>query len=61
MPQAIKDWGWEYDHVGIPTTIKKEGERHIPQFKFDVSGFPNSPYGIEWMRFEEDNTMHYLK
>lgn len=31
---------------------KKDGEVYIPHLKFYVSGFPTSPFGIEWMRFE---------
>lgn len=29
-------------------------ETYIPHFKFYVSGFDTSPFGIEWMRFEPD-------
>jgi len=29
-------------------------EKYIPHFKFYVSGFDTSPFGIEWMRFEPD-------
>lgn len=60
LPQAITDWGWQYHHLGVPTQEIKKGERYIPQFKFFVSGFPNSPFGIEWMRFEKDCPMHPL-
>ena len=35
-------------------------EKYLPQFKFYVSGFSTSPFGIEWMRFEEDSPMHEL-
>lgn len=37
-----------------------KGERYIPQFKFYVSGFDSSPYGIEWMRFENDSPVDEL-
>jgi len=60
FPKALEEWGWKYHHIGIPTTEKKEGERYLPQFKFYVTGFPDSPFGIEWMRFEEDCQMHPL-
>ena len=59
LAECIK-WGWVYHHTGIPTTEKKEGEVYIPLLKFYVSGFPTSPFGIEWMRFEEDCQMHPL-
>jgi hypothetical protein len=29
-------------------------EKYIPHLKMYVTGFESSPYGIEWMRFEED-------
>lgn len=59
LAECIK-WGWIYHHTGIPTTEKKEGEVYIPHLKFYVSGFPISPFGIEWMRFEEDCKIHPL-
>lgn len=36
------------------------GEKYLPQFKFYVSGFSESPFGIEWMRFDSDCQMHEL-
>lgn len=36
------------------------GEKYLPQYKFYVSGFNTSPYGIEWMRFEPGNPVHEL-
>lgn len=52
-PEAINNWGWRFHHLGIPTLEKMSGEKYLPQFKFHVSGFETSPFGIEWMRFEE--------
>ena len=52
LPRAITEWGWRFHHVGIPTTEKREDERSLPQFGFSVSGFSDSPFGVEWMRFE---------
>ena len=42
----------KYHHLGIPTDVPGEGERYLEQFKMYVSGYEDSPYGIEWMRFE---------
>ncbi|MFO7938902.1 MAG: hypothetical protein R6U66_04045 [Bacteroidales bacterium] len=53
-PAALKEWGWKYHHMGIPTSERRSDERYIAHLKFYVSGFPTSPYGIEWMRFEPD-------
>lgn len=60
FPEALEKWGWKYHHLGIPTKEKKKGEVYLPQFKFHVSGFPDSPFGVEWMRFEENCQMHPL-
>ncbi len=35
-------------------------ERCIAKYKFYVSGFDFSPYGVEWMRFEKDSPMDEL-
>ncbi|QTE24307.1 VOC family protein [Polaribacter cellanae] len=59
-PQIIEEWGWKYHHIGIPTHQKLENEKYIPHLKFYVSGFSKSPYGIEWMRFEQDSPIHPL-
>jgi hypothetical protein len=54
-PRAIAEWGWRYHHLGIPTTEARPGERHLPELGMYVTGFDTSPYGVEWMRFEEDS------
>ena len=54
LAEAVAQWGWKYHHTGIPTTLRMPEEKYIPHFKFYVSGFGNSPFGIEWMRFEPD-------
>lgn len=52
-PIAIAEWGWRYHHLGMPTEIAHDDEHYLKPFKMYVSGFASSPYGIEWMRFEE--------
>jgi hypothetical protein len=59
-PSATHRWGWRYHHTGIPTTERRPGERYLAQFKMYVSGFPESPYGIEWMRFEAGSPISEL-
>lgn len=44
----------QFHHVGIPTTERRPGERHLPELGLHVSGFEDSPYGVEWMRFDPD-------
>jgi len=60
LPEATEKWGWKYHHLGIPTKERMPNERYLPQFKFYVSGFGESPFGIEWMRFEDDSKIHKL-
>ena len=60
LPEAIKKWGWKYHHLGIPTDRVMPNEKYLPQFKFYVSGFYTSPFGIEWMRFENDSPIDKL-
>jgi hypothetical protein len=44
----------KYNHIGIPTKTKMIRERYLPEFKMYVSGYEDSIYRIEWMRFEPD-------
>lgn len=60
LPEVTEKWGWRYHHLGVPTTIKMPNERYLPQLKFYISGFDTSPFGVEWMRFEEDSPVHEL-
>lgn len=60
LPESIEQWGWRYHHLGIPTDKILPDEIYLPQFKFYVSGFSESPFGIEWMRFENDSPIHRL-
>jgi len=60
LPEVTAEWGWKYHHLGIPTKQKMPGEKYLPQFKFYHSGFPSSPFGVEWMRFEKDSQIHSL-
>lgn len=50
----------KYHHIGIPTTEKKSGEKYIAHLKMYVSGYEESPYNIEWMRFAPDCTLPEL-
>lgn len=60
LPLSTQKWGWKYHHLGVPTTEKKENERYLPQFKFYISGFTTSPFGVEWMRFDTDSPFDKL-
>jgi hypothetical protein len=43
-----------YHHLGIPTQEHLQDEIHLDHLKIYVSGCGENPYGIEWMRYEED-------
>ena len=60
LPSVTREWGWRYHHTGIPTRQPREGERYLAQYKMYVSGFPESPYGVEWMRFEPGSPISEL-
>jgi hypothetical protein len=44
----------------MPTHQVRSGEHHIAHLGFSVSGFPTSPFGLEWMRFDSATEMHRL-
>jgi hypothetical protein len=44
----------KYHHMGIPTREKLKEEIHLEHLKVFVSGYGRNPYGIEWMRYEDD-------
>lgn len=60
LPECIAKWGWRYHHLGIPTAKIMPDEMYLSQFKCYVSGFDVSPFGIEWMRFEDDSPISKL-
>ena len=60
LPESIEKWGWKYHHIGIPTDKFMPGEKYLPHLRFFVSGFSESPFGIEWMRFEKGCTLNKL-
>jgi hypothetical protein len=42
-----------YHHIGIPTQEPREGEFYLADYKVYASGFEASPFGVEWLRYEE--------
>lgn len=53
-PFVIKKLNWKYHHIAIPSKESLPGEKYLPHLKLYVSGFKTSPFGIEWMRFEDN-------
>jgi hypothetical protein len=60
QPAVIAKYGWRFHHIGIPTDTPRPEEQYLEKWKMYVSGFQTSPYGIEWMRFEQDSPISEL-
>jgi len=60
LPLATAGWGWKFHHLGIPTEGPIPGEQHYARLGIFVGGFYDSPYGVEWMRFEPSCRVHDL-
>jgi hypothetical protein len=60
QPAVIAKYGWRFYHIGIPTDTPRPEEQYLEKWKMYVSGFQTSPYGIEWMRFEQDSPISEL-
>ena len=46
--------GARFNHIGIPTTGRFEGEIDLPHLKVTVSDHQDNPFGIQWQRYWED-------
>ncbi len=44
----------QYHHVGIPTDRPLPREDYSEKYKLYASGYFESPYGVEWMKFDPD-------
>jgi hypothetical protein len=49
-----------YHHLGIPTSEEFAGSQYLPALKMTVSDHTATPYGIQWMRFDDDCTFPEL-
>ena len=43
----------KFNHIGIRTTARFEGEIDLPHLKMTVSDHENNPFGIQWQRYWE--------
>ena len=59
-PLVTGVWGWKFHHIGIPTNDIINEEKYLPLLKMGVGGFGESPFGIEWMRFDQDSNVNEL-
>lgn len=44
----------KFNHLGIPTTEKFDGEIDLPHLKMTVSDHENNSFGIQWQRYWPD-------
>lgn len=44
----------KYHHLGIPVKTALKDEKYLPHLKIAVSGYGRNPYGVEWMRYDDD-------
>jgi hypothetical protein len=41
----------KFNHVGIPTQHRFDGEIPLPRLQMTVSDHQNNPFGIQWQRY----------
>lgn len=44
---------YTYDHIGIPTKVKRPGMIYYPEYKVWTSDYEKCEFRIEWIFFEE--------
>ena len=44
----------KFNHIGIPTQERFEGEIDLPHLRMTVSDHSNNPFGIQWQRYWDD-------
>jgi hypothetical protein len=44
----------KFDHIGIPTTGRFDGEIELAHLQMTVSDHQNNPFGIQWQRYWDD-------
>lgn len=44
----------KFNHIGIPTTERFDGEIELPALKMTVSDHKNNPFGIQLQRYHSD-------
>lgn len=44
----------KYHHVGIPTKEIQPNETYLGKYKLHCTDHEANPYGIQWMRYDDD-------
>jgi hypothetical protein len=50
----------KYNHIGIPTKTPQPGETYLKDYKIFCTDHENNPFGIQWMRYEDDCSLPEL-
>lgn len=51
---------YKYHHTGIPTKEKMPGMIHVRHLKISCTDHESNPFGIQWMKYDEDCTLPEL-
>ena len=43
-----------FHHVGVPTSEPQPGETYLPALRLHCTDHEANPFGIQWMRYDED-------
>lgn len=43
-----------YHHIGIPTKTPRPGEQYLKDYMLFCTDHQSNPFGIQWMRYEDD-------
>lgn len=62
MKAIMKNNGvkYEFHHIGIPTTKKRDGEKYSSTFKMYTSNGDDPKFRVQYHRFEEGSSLHSL-
>ena len=50
----------KYHHIGIPTDTPRPDETYLAEFRLYCTDHESNPFGIQWMRYEEECTLPEL-
>lgn len=43
-----------FNHIGIPTTATMPGMTYLAAYKFACTDHLSNPFGIQWMKYDDD-------
>ena len=50
----------KYNHIGIPTDTPRPDETYLAELRLYCTDHESNPFGIQWMRYEEECTLPEL-